>query len=243
MKKRLLIGGGLVLAVALAVTIPRCRRTAPDANNSNTAQPGGLRPFSSKEPLQYKATRVTTAPGTPPVQVGIARDGDRSRLDYTEARHAVTLLDLPNGRVLISADRRMFARLRAEEPAAPEPSPDESAFAPDVSPERLNAQLAPQAEFRRLRAELFADRMATVYQIVFSHEADHTEALLWLDDETQFPLKTETYAVVGGVRQAPEVMEIRDLTLGPPPPGWFDLPAGYAEVPAAEFWRAVLSAQ
>jgi hypothetical protein len=42
----------------------------------------------------------------------------------------------------------------------------------------------------------------------------------------------------GGVREPVAYFsKIHGLTVGPPPPGWFDIPANLREIPAAEFWR------
>jgi hypothetical protein len=229
----------MILLVTLAGSA--CRRSA-NVNTLHKRIDASGPPFVAKEPPQYRATRMTTtsaADGTAPApeQVGIARDGPRWRMDLSVNGQAIILLDLPDGRVLIAPQRAVFTRLRPDEPSGL-PLADDAPLTPDLSPERLLNQDELQPEYAKLRADQFNGRAVTVYQVTVRGSTDQTESVVWVDDETGFPLKNEITETIGGVRQpAVYVSEIRDLTLGPPPAGWFEVPAGYREVPSDQFWK------
>lgn len=232
----------LILLLALAVASAACSKSA-NVNSVHHRIDSSGPPFTAKEPPQYRATRSTTTTGADggaatSEQVGIARDGARWRQDFTVKGEPITLLDLPEGRVLIARQRTVFARLRPDEPSG-SPSVTDDSLAPDLSPERLLNQDDWRPEYAKLRADQFNGRAVTIYQVTLRSGADATESQIWIDDETGFPLKTEATATIGGVRQPPGyVTEIRDLVLGPPPAGWFDVPPAYREIGVAEFWQA-----
>jgi hypothetical protein len=227
--------------LSVTATGPACRRSA-NVNTFHKRIDASGPPFVAKEPPQYRATRITTTPatdGAPAVtdQVGIARDGAHWRTDFTVNSEAITLLDLPEGRVLIATQRAVFARLRPDEPSGSPPA-DDAPLAPDLSPERLLNQGDLHPEYARLRVDQFGGRPVTIYQITLRGATELTESVIWIDDETGFPLKNEVTETIGGVRQpAVYVSEIRDLTLGPSPAGWFEVPASYREVSTEQFWK------
>ncbi|MEO6392625.1 MAG: hypothetical protein ABIP75_12285 [Pyrinomonadaceae bacterium] len=222
--------------LAFTTSCSSCRRNAlsTNTNTSNSNAP----PFVAREPAQYRATRVTTYAGAPPQQTAIARDGDRSRIDFTRDGKQFTLIETPAGRILVSNDRAVFARLRPDQ-AAITPSEDE-ALAPDLSTARLLNQTDLPADYRRLRTDQFGGRAVTVFQVTLGTGDTVTESVLWIDDETSFPLKQELAQITGGVRQPnPYITEIRELIIGPPPAGWFDIPAAFHETAVNEFWKVV----
>lgn len=234
-----LIGTGILLALALAVSA--CRNSG-NVNSVHQRIDSSGPPFVAKEPAQYRATRITTTAAdggaARPEQMGIARDGARWRMDLTVKGESITLLDLPEGRVLIARQRNVFARLRPDAPAGL-PSTDDAPLTPDLSPERLLNQEDWRPDYAKLRPEQFNGRAVTIYQVTLRSGPDLTESQIWIDDETGFPLKTEATATIGGIRQPPGyVTEIRDLVLGPPPAGWFDVPPTAREISVEEFWQA-----
>lgn len=227
----------LLLVYALGLTsCGACRKTAPSANTNTSDSSVPL--FVAREPAQYRATRITTYPGSAPQQTGIARDGDRTRLDFTREGRQITLIETPAGRILVSNDRAVYARLRPDE-AAITPS-DDQALAPDLSTARLLNQTDLKAAYQRVRTDHFGGRAVTIYQVNLGASDAMTESWLWIDDETGFPLKQELTQVTGGVRQPGSyVAEIRDLVIGPPPAGWFDIPTTFRETAVDEFWNVV----
>lgn len=234
--------GYLVIAVLLVLIAAgsACRRAVPISETFQRIDSSGP-PFVAKEPLQYRATRVTNsgldATTATTEQTGIARDGARRRMDVKIGGEDITLLELPEGRVLISQTRAVFARLRADESAGL-PVTDDGPLSPDLSPERLVNQDNFEPEYHQLRTEQLNGRATTVYQVTLRTGTDRADTTIWIDDETGFPLKSEMTGSVGEVPQ-PAVYrtEIRDLILGPPPAAMFELPPGLREVGSADFWR------
>ena len=200
-----------LLSILCLLAIASCR-TASETPPTETPATGTVvsstPPFQTKEPDRYSAARTittTTAGGETVVTTTlIARDGPMRREDSPDTRRAY--LDLPEGRFVLSTDQKTYSSVTREDRS-------ESTEADDNSPDLLLHADPISTTYQALGSETVGGRSTRKYRIVVNSSATENvspnETLMWIDDQLNMPIKSETRSPDG----TRIVMELSNLML------------------------------
>lgn len=228
-----------LISLSLCVlTITSCRTAsepppaeAPATNTVVSTTP----PFQTKEPERYSATRTITIVGnngeTIVTKTLLARDGPLRREEQETAPVRVVYLELPEGRFILLPEQRVYAAsVTGDAPAGLD------AEAEPNSPDRLLHTDPISTTYQTLGAETVADRNTTKYRVVVNNTGSENvtlnETLMWIDDELNMPIKSETRSA-DGTRMT---MELSDVSLDPDKQ-LFQIPAGHQKIAFGELQK------
>jgi outer membrane lipoprotein-sorting protein len=201
----------ILLSLLCLLTIASCRtasETTPSETPATDTVVATTPPFKTKEPERYSVIRTittTTANGETVVTTTlIARDGPMRREDSPETRLAY--LDLPEGRFVLSTEQKTYSVATREDRSG-------SAEAEETSPNLLLHTDPISTTYQALGAVTIGARSTQKYRIVVNSSAREnvtpTETLMWIDDQLNMPIKSETRSP-NGTRT---VMELSNLLL------------------------------
>lgn len=199
-------------------------------------------PFTTKEPERYQAVRITTTsesanaasppPETRTVRVFVARDGDRRREEYEDARGAlIVYLENVQGRFILLPSSKMYASLNTG--AAPTNSLNLPNDAGEISADRLLHESHSEARYQKLGVDNLDGRIATKYRVTRMGSGDQSgtesETLIWIDESLGMPIKSETTFTLDHYSKV--LMELKSISLNVDEE-LFELPADFKKVDA-----------
>jgi outer membrane lipoprotein-sorting protein len=186
-------------------------------------------PFKTKEPERYSATRtITIVAPTGEIAItttSIARDGSMRREELETASTKVVYLELPAGRFILLPGQKVYAAATSDEAAANSNANETD----ENSPDRLLHTDPISTTYQAAGAETVAGRSTAKYRIVVNNSAAENvspnETLMWIDNELNMPIKSETKSPDG----TRSVMQLSDVSLDPDKQ-LFQIPAGYEKI-------------
>ena len=202
-----------------------------DATSSDTIV-SATPPFKTKEPDRYRATRITTmrtSNGEPQVtKTFIARDGDMRRHESGTGAEQLISLERPEGKFVLLVAEKVYADITA----TPEVFPTQN----DVTAEWILHSDNGTTSYQKLGREIVGGRNAEKYRIVVNTPASEnvivSEALIWIDEAWQMPIRSEMTGS-DGVKVTTELTEMAldvDNRV-------FQVPDDYQKITIAEFLR------
>ena len=227
-RRKALIYSSLAL---LVVASCRAQNNAPATKSaSSDTVVSSTPPFQTKEPERYRATRTitsVTADGkTNVITHSIARDGERRRFEAEFLSKKQIILDLPEGRLLLLPDEKVYADFSGG------PPPD-SSYEDESSPERLLHTENGNSSYQKLGTESIAGRKTEKYRVVVNDgnaaNVSSSETLIWIDEALGMPIRSETKSSDG----SRSTMELSDIALEVDK-NLFQVPDGYKKISAAE---------
>lgn len=219
-------------------TTTNANTTAPTNTNANTTTTTGTT-VDTREPDKYSATvnlkleaTGNQTMSTPPLTAQFARDGANRRLSFTlPGGEEVIYLDQQNKRTVILPKRKQYAEL----------APDAVGFdVPSVmTPAQIVNQLKASNNYQRVGDDTWNNRPVTKYRYASTTQTStqagevKTEAYLYVDKETNLPIRSETISQstgnVQGISGLKLIQEINNIQKEVDPK-LFELPQGYAKV-------------
>jgi hypothetical protein len=227
LRRKALICSSLAL---LIVASCRAQNNSPVTNNaSSDTIVSATPPFQTKEPERYRATRTittVTADGrTNVTRSSMAKDGELNRLEMEIVSMKQIFLDLPEGKLLLLPDEKVYADLNRRPPG--------SSYEDESSPERLLHTDAGNSSYQKLGAEMISGRRTEKYRVVVNGgnapNVSSSETLIWIDEALGMPIRSETKSSDG----SSSTMELSELALDVDK-NLFQVPADYKKVPVAE---------
>ena len=221
----------MIVFLALFLTGSRTpNETAPANTASSNTIVSSTPAFQTKEADRYQATRtittVTRAGRTEVTKSRSARDGDMRRHESGTLSKRVAYLDLPEGRLVLLIDDKVYADL-ADEIESPTTEDEE------ITPERLLHTDAGSTTYQNLGKEVVAGRNSSKYKtIVNSSNAgnvSHSETLIWIDESLNMPIRSETRSPDGTL----VTMELSNVTIAINK-GLFEVPDDYKKIAFTE---------
>jgi outer membrane lipoprotein-sorting protein len=224
----------LALLLVIFLCLTACKSQSDTATNDNALSEtvvSSTPPFQTKEPERYQATRVititTTDGGTVVTKTSIARDGDLRRHESETASKRVVYLDLPDARIVLLPDEKVYADVAAETGA---PTSEDEEF----TPERLLHTETGSTSYQKLGTEVVGGRNANKYRIVVNSSGagnvSVSDTLIWIDEALNMPIRSEMSSA-GGTRITTELTDIVldvDKRI-------FQVPEGYEKIAFSEF--------
>ncbi len=207
LRRKALICSSLAL---LIVASCRAQNNSPVTNNaSSDTIVSATPPFQTKEPERYRATRTittVTADGrTNVTRSSMAKDGELDRLEMEFVSKKQIFLDLPEGKLLLLPDEKVYADLNRRPPG--------SSYEDESSPERLLHTDAGNSSYQKLGAEMISGRRTEKYRVVVNGgnapNVSSSETLIWVDEALGMPIKSETRSSDG----SRSTMELSDISL------------------------------
>lgn len=203
--------------------------TTTTTSTVNTGEPDKYRATIN---LKLEATGNQTI-STPPLTAEFARDGDNRRLSFTlPGGEEVVYLDSKDKRTVVLPKRRQYAEL----------TPDATGFeVPSVmTPAQIVNQLKASNKYQLIGDDQWNGRPVTKYRYASTTQTNtqagevKTEAYLYVDKETNLPLRSETMAQstsgnVQGVSGLKLIQEITNIQTDVDPK-LFEVPQGFAKV-------------
>ena len=205
---RKLLCGSTALLFLLACTVRNERVSNGNAPSETIVS--STPPFQTKEPDRYRAVRtitITTPAGATRVTKSlIARDGELRRYESGATDEEVVYLDLPEGHFVLLPREKMYADLVLDDDAS---SNEEE----DTTPEALLHSDVTSTSYQRIGPETIGGRRATKYRAAVNNSSSGnvsvSEALIWVDDVLQMPIRSEMTSPDG----SKVTMELSDLSL------------------------------
>ena len=225
-----------LLVLFLCLTACKSQSDLPNTNNApSETVVSSTPPFQTKEPERYRATRVVTItfPNGEAIvtKTSIARDGDLRRHEPETNSKLVAYLDLPEGRLVLLPDEKVYADLTAEIDVA---ATDEE----EITPDRLLHTDTESTSYQKLGTEVIGERNSTKYRVVVNNSAagnvPRSETLIWIDEALNMPIRSETKSV-DGTRITTELTDISldvDKRI-------FQVPDGYEKIALTDFRRRI----
>jgi hypothetical protein len=207
LRRKALICSSLAL---LIVASCRAQNNSPVTNNaSSDTIVSATPPFQTKEPERYRATRTittVTADGrTNVTRSSMAKDGELNRLEMEIVSKKQIFLDLPEGKLLLLPDEKVYADLNGRPPG--------SSYEDESSPERLLHTDAGNSSYQKLGTEMISGRKTEKYRVVVNGgnapNVSSSETLIWVDEALGMPIKSETRSSDG----SRSTMELSDISL------------------------------
>jgi outer membrane lipoprotein-sorting protein len=183
-------------------------------------------PFSTKEPDTFQAEIVVTADESEN-KMFVARSGNKRRFDYDfESAKQVSTIQTDKFYTLL-AGKKIYTEAASGTAAAQENWTD---FLTNVW---LNQK--PDAKFYKQAAE----NNLTVYRAVFGDAANQkSEALIYVDEALNLPVKQEFYTVSGEQRTLTMSVELKNLKLEASD-DLFVVPKDFRKVSSEEFQKVL----
>lgn len=221
-----------LLSLSLCVLAISSCRTASEITPSETPASDTVvsttPPFQTKEPQRYSATRTitvfTNTGDTVVTKTLIARDGPLRREEQDDTSTRVVYLELPEGRFILLPDEKLYAAaINDDEPALSNSDAEENPAGRLLHTDPISTT------YQVLGAETVAGRSATKYRIIVNNSGrenvTQTETLMWIDDNLNMPIKSETKSPDG----TRTVMELSSVTPDADKQ-LFQIPADYEKI-------------
>ena len=227
-----------LLLLVLFLSLSACKSQS-DLNNTNITPSetivSSTPPFQTKEPERYRATRVVTVtfPNGEAIvtKTSIARDGDLRRNEPETSSKLVAYLDLPEGRLVLLPEEKVYADLTAEIDVA---TIDEEEF----TPERLLHTDTESTSYQKLGSEVIGRRNSIKYRVVVNNSAagnvPRSETLIWIDEALKIPIRSETKSAEG----TRITTELTDISLDVDK-RIFQVPDGYEKIALTDFRKRI----
>jgi hypothetical protein len=156
----------------------------------------------------------------------IARDGERRRFEAEFLSKKQIILDLPEGRLLLLPDEKVYADFSGGPPPA-------SSYEDESSPERLLHTENDNSSYQKLGTESIAGRKTEKYRVVVNDgnaaNVSSSETLIWIDEALGMPIRSETKSSDG----SRSTMELSDIALEVDK-NLFQVPDGYKKISFSE---------
>ena len=233
MSSRLTRCTSLLLALLL---LNGCRSASEGTNTANSASEvivSSTPPFQTKEPARYRATQtvsIVTPKGEKNASTTLlAKDGELRRIDSI----GMVYLETPQGTFVLLPAGKVYADLAGEASigSAQEGEPFK------LSPEGLlHSDVNPTTGYQKLGTEMIDGRNANKYRVVVNSSSGGSvsvsETLIWVDEDLNIPIKSETKTAEGAVvtMQLSEISLEVDKTM-------FQIPEGYEKVTFSELQK------
>lgn len=221
-----------VSVIALLVLFGCKTQSEPAVNDNASSETivSATPPFKTKEPDRYRGTRITTMQTsngeTHVTKSFIARDGDMRRHESGTGAAQTVYLERPDGRFVLLLAEKVFADITS----MPEASPTQE----DVTPEWIVHSDTGTTSYQRLGMEVMGGRKTEKYRIVVNGPTSGnvivSEALIWIDEALQMPIRTE----MTGSDGLKFLTELTDVTLDVDN-RVFQVPDDYQKITYAEF--------
>jgi outer membrane lipoprotein-sorting protein len=221
-----------LLLLVLFLCLTACKSQSDSAHTDNAPSEtivSSTPPFQTKEPERYRATRIVTI--TSPsgeatvTKTSIARDGDLRRHESETNSKLVAYLDLPEGRLVLLPDEKIYAMAEAGVAT----TEDE-----EITPDRLLHTDTESTSYQKLGGEVIGGRNSTKYRVVVNGSTGgnvpRSETLIWIDEALNMPIRSEMKSS-DGTRITTELTDISldvDKRV-------FQVPDGYEKVTFTEF--------
>jgi outer membrane lipoprotein-sorting protein len=185
-----------LLLLVLFLCLTACKSQSEPASTDNAPSEtivSSTPPFQTKEPERYRATRIVTITNTNGealvAKTSIARDGDLRRHEPETNSKVVAYLDLPEGRLVLLPDEKVYADLATDIGVA---TTDEE----EITPERLLHTDTESTSYQKLGREVIGGRNSIKYRVVVNNSAagnvPRSETLIWIDEALNMPVRSET---------------------------------------------------
>ena len=230
----------LILLLVLFFCLSACKSQSDLPNTNNAPSEiviSSTPPFQTKEPERYRATRVVTItfPNGEVIvtKTSIARDGDLRRHEPESNSKLVAYLDLPEGRLVLLPDEKVYADVTAEiDVATTDPE--------EITPDRLLHTDTESTSYQKLGSEVIGGRNSTKYRVVVNNSAagnvPRSETLIWIDEALQMPIRSETKSAEGTLITT----ELTDISLDVDK-RIFQVPDGYEKIAFTEFRKRLMT--
>lgn len=203
---------------------------APNGGTSSDTIVSATPPFKTKEPDRYRATRITTMQTsngeTQVTKTFIARDGDIRRHESGTGAEQIVSLERPEGRFVLLVAEKVYADITA----APEVFPTQE----DVTAEWIVHSDTGTTSYQKIGMETVGGRNAEKYRIVVNTPTSGSvivsEALIWIDEALQMPIRSE----MTGSDGIKITTELTDMALDVDN-RVFQVPDDYQKITIAEF--------
>jgi outer membrane lipoprotein-sorting protein len=225
-----------LLVLFLCLTACKSQIDLPNTNNAPAETVvSSTPPFQTKEPERYRAIRVVTItfPNGEAIvtKTSIARDGDLRRHEPETNSKLVAYLDLPEGRLVLLPDEKVYADLRAEIDVA---TTDEE----EITPDRLLHTDMESTSYHKLGSEVIGGRNSTKYRVIVNNSAagnvPRSETLIWIDEALNMPIRSEMKSAEG----TRITTELTDISLDVDK-RIFQVPDGYEKIALSDFRKRI----
>jgi hypothetical protein len=224
------------------------RGTTVNSNANSNSAPASSVPVEAQEPERYSiVTKIVVEPtGTTPqrdvpaMQFAFARDGANRRLSFSipDPVGEVVYIEKAPMKYLIFPARNQYVEL--------DPNELGFQFGDLMSPTAAIERLKERAQYERLGTETVNGRTAIKYRFAGSTDTKtragtvHADSILFVDQETGLPLRTEVDTNLSSGQGARIVTTTDEIKLNPEP-SLFEIPTGMNKVTSAELKRQVQS--
>ena len=220
-------------ALILVASCAQSQKVAPDTNANETIV-SSTPPFPTKEPERYRATRtittVTANGETTITETLIARDGEWRRDEPKMVPERLVFLYGQERKFLLFPDSDAFVDLTKLDQKETSVSEQES----DTTPDRLLHTDPIATTYQKIGTETVNGRTTLKYRAVVNSSTGTNvsaiETLIWVDEELQMPIKSETKS--GDGKRV--MMELTDISLDVER-ALFIVPNDYQEISPDEF--------
>ena len=226
-----------LLIIVLFLCLTACKSQSDTANTDNAPSEtivSSTPPFKTKEPERYRATRIVTitSPNGESIvtKTSIARDGDLRRHESETNSKLVAYLDLPEGRLVLLPDEKVYADLAGEIGVA-------TINEEEITPDRLLHTDAESTSYQKLGSESIGGRNSIKYRVVVNNSAagnvPRSETLIWVDEALNMPIRSETRSE--GTQITTELTDISldvDTRI-------FQVPDGYEKIAFTDFRKRI----
>ena len=188
----------IVLSFCALIFVASCAQSQNVApvSNANETIVSSTPPFQTKEPERYRATRtittVTANGETTVTKTLIARDGEWRRDEPDRIPERWVFLYGPGGKYLLFPNSNAFVDLAKLDQT--ETSVNEEGS--DTSPDRLLHTDPVATTYQKIGPETVNGRTTLKYRAVVNSftgtNVSANETLIWVDEELQMPIKSET---------------------------------------------------
>lgn len=218
--------------------VASCRNQSggpPSNSPSSDTVVSAIPPFQTKEPERYRATRTITnvaADGrTNVITHSIAKDGELRRFEMEFASRKMVLLDLPEGKLLLLPDEKVYA----DQSGGPLPG---SSYQDESSPERLLHAETENSSYQKLGKESISGRNTEKYRVVVNvanaGNVSSSETLIWIDEDLGMPIRSETKSSDG----SQSTMELSNISLVVDR-NLFQVPGDYKKIPTFDLFGSL----
>ena len=226
----------IVLSSCALIFLASCAQSQKVTTDSNANETivSSTPPFQTKEPERYRATRtittVTANGETTVTRTLIARDGEWRRDEPDRVPERRVLLYGPGGKFLLFPDANAFVDVAKLDQTETSVSEEES----DSSPDRLLHTDPIATTYQKIGPETINGRTTLKYRAVVNSSTgtnvSANETLIWVDEELQMPIKSETKS--GDGKRV--MMALSDISLDVER-ALFIVPKNYQEISPNEF--------
>ena len=227
-----------LLIIVLFLCLTACKSQSDTANTDNAPSEtivSSTPPFKTKEPERYRATRIVTiiSPNGEAIvtKSSIARDGDLRRHEPETNSKLVAYLDLPEGRLVLLPDEKVYADLATEIGVA---TADEE----EITPDRLLHTDTESTSYQKLGSEVIGGRNSIKYRVVVNNSTagnvPRSETLIWIDEALNMPIRSEMKSSEG----TRITTELTDISLDVDK-RIFQVPDGYEKIALSDFRKRI----